>query len=295
MTNVDGAYSEGKRVSAAYTDKKQAFVFNIPVYKNMPKEAASFTVSGNRNNYLKDISISNFSLSPTFKGDLTEYSLVVEHDVSSIQVSATPVVTKSTVSGTGKHNLEVGTNEIKINCKSESGSTKTYTLTIVREEAPKVEEPVVPETPTVPEVSDKWTLTSDKYVIGQNYVTGISPETQVSAFLSGLKTDNCTLKIKDSSGKEKSGNVCTGDKLEIYCNNTLVMTHQIVIYGDVNGDGAVDVLDIIKINRHTLGLSELKDAYLEAGDANRKQDGVDVLDIIVTNRHTLGLTTIKQK
>ena len=304
MTNVDGAYSEGKRVAKAYTDKKQAFVFNIPVYKNMPKEAASFTVSGNRNNYLKDISISDLSLSPTFKGDVTEYSLVVEHEVSSINISATPVVAKSTVSGTGNHELKVGINEIAVKCKSESGSTKTYTLTVVRQEAPKVEEPVMPEVPTVPEVPDKpqqpeisnkWTLTSDKYVIGKKNITGISPQTEVSTFLSGLKTDNCTLKIKDSSGKEKNGNVCTGDKLEIYCNNVLVMTHQIIIYGDVNGDSAVDVLDIIKMNRHTLGLSVLKDVYLEAGDANRKQDGVDVLDIIVTNRHTLGLATIKQK
>ena len=155
--------------------------------------------------------------------------------------------------------------------------------------------PEVPDKPQQPEISNKWTLTSDKYVIGKKNITGISPQTEVSAFLSGLKTDNCTLKIKDSSGKEKSGNVCTGDKLEIYCNNVLVMTHQIIIYGDVNGDSAVDVLDIIRMNRHTLGLSELKDVYLEAGDANRKQDGVDVLDIIVTNRHTLGLTTIKQK
>lgn len=283
MTNVDGAYAEGKRVASAYSDKKQAFVFRIPVYNNMPKEAVSFSVSGNRNNYLKSLSVSGLSLTPTFKGDITEYSMVVEHAVSSINISAVPIVEKSTVSGTGTYKLEVGTNTIKIKCKSQSGDTKTYTITVVREEKPK------------PEVSDKWTLISDTYVIGENYITGISPQTEVSAFLSGLKTDNCSIKVFSSSGKEKTGTISTGDKVEVYCNDTLVMTRQIVIYGDVNGDGAVDVLDIIRINRHTLGLSALKGVYLEAADANRKSDGVDVLDIIVTNRHTLGLTTIKQK
>ena len=279
MTGVDGAYAEGRRVANAYTDKQQAFVFRIPVYKNMPSETVTFTASGNRNNYLKSLSISGFSLTPTFKGDVTEYSLVVEHDVSSITVSADSVVEKATVSGTGTHNLRTGTNEILVKCKSESGDTKTYTLTVVREEPP------MPE----------WSLTSNTYIIGDTYITGISPQTQISALLSGLKAENCTVKVLDASGNEKSGIIATGDKVEVYCNNTVVMTRQIVIYGDVNGDGIIDVLDIIRMNRHALGLNPLNGIYLEAGDANRKKDGVDVLDIIITNRHTLGLTTIKQK
>ncbi len=286
MTNVDGSYSEGRKVASGYTSKNQAFVFRIPVYNNMPKKATTFQASGNRNNYLKSLSVSGLSLTPTFKGDVTEYSIVVENAVSSITVSAAPVVEKSTVSGTGTYKLAVGTNEIKVKCKSQSGDTKTYTLTVVREEAPK---------PEVPEISNKWTLTSNTYVIGESMITGIAPQTEVSTFLNGFKMDNCTIKIFSSSGAEKTGTISTGDKLEVYCNGTLVMTRQIVIYGDANGDGAVDVLDIIRINRHTLGLSTLKGVYLEAADTNRKGDGVDVLDIIVTNRHTLGLTTIKQK
>uniref|UniRef100_UPI004056F007 cadherin-like beta sandwich domain-containing protein n=1 Tax=Agathobacter sp. TaxID=2021311 RepID=UPI004056F007 len=293
MTNVDGAYSEGKSVASAYTDKKQTFVFRIPVYTNMPEKPVTFNVSGNRNNYLKTLSVSGVSLTPTFSGDVTEYSAVVDHTISSITVSASPVVSSATVtSGTGTHTLQAGTNTIQVKCKSESGETKTYTLTIVRQEAP-VQPPA--ENPTDPPVSNEWALTSDVYVIGDKYIAGIQPQTNVSAFLNGLKTTNATVKVFTSSGAEKTGVMSTGDKLEVYCNGTLVMNRTIVIYGDANGDGAVDVLDIIRINRHTLGLSTLKGAYLEAADANRKGDGADVLDIIVTNRHTLGLTTIKQK
>lgn len=286
MTNVDSAYSEGRKVASGYKSKQQAFVFHIPVYNNMPKSVSAFQASGNRNNYLKSLSVSGLSLTPTFKGDVTEYSIVVEHTVSSISVSAKPVTNTSAVSGTGTYQLAVGENEVKIKCKSQSGDTKTYTLTVVREPAPE---------PEKPPVSNRWTLTSTTYSIREAIITGITPQTEVSAFLKGFKTDNCTIKLFTSSGVEKTGNVATGDKLEIYCNDTLVKTYQIVIYGDVNGDGAIDVLDIIRINRHTLGLSKLKGVYLEAGDANRKKDDVDVLDIIVTNRHTLGLTTIKQK
>lgn len=286
MTNVDAAYSEGQKVASGYKSKQQAFVFHIPVYNNMPKSAVAFTASGNRNNYLKTLSISGLSLTPTFKSNVTEYSIVVENDVNSITVSAKPVADTSSVSGTGTFKLAVGENEIKINCKSQSGDTKTYTITVVREPAPE---------PEKPPVSNKWKLTSTTYNIGETKITGITPKTEASEFLKGFKTDNCTIRLFNSSGAEKTGTVSTGDKLEVYCNDTLVMTRSIVIYGDVNGDGAVDVLDIIRINRHVLGLSKLKGVYLEAGDANRANDGADVLDIITTNRHTLGLTTINQK
>ena len=67
-----------------------------------------------------------------------------------------------------------------------------------------------------------------------------------------------------------------------------------MIYGDVNGDGGINVLDMIKINRHVLELNKLSGAYLEAGDVNHAEDGANVLDMIYINRHSLGLLTIKQ-
>ena len=67
-----------------------------------------------------------------------------------------------------------------------------------------------------------------------------------------------------------------------------------MIYGDVNGDGEINVLDMIKINRHVLEQNKLRGAYLEAGDVNHAGDGANVLDMIYINRHSLGLLTIKQ-
>ena len=67
-----------------------------------------------------------------------------------------------------------------------------------------------------------------------------------------------------------------------------------MIYGDVNGDSKVNVLDAIIINRYTISLSEIKGVYLVAADVNR--DGkVNVLDAIIINRYTIGLSNIAQK
>lgn len=278
MSNLTAAYTEGRKLGQGYTDKQQAFVFRIPVYKSMPASAVTFTATGNPNNYLKNITVAGQSLTPGFKSDTTKYSLVVENSVSSISVSATAVASTSTITGTGTKNLSVGTNTINVKCKSGSGSTRTYKLTVVRKEAEKV----------------SGTLSSKKYTVGDKYITGITPGTKAADFLAGLSVDGGTVKLVGADGKPNQGLAATGNKVEVYVDNKKKTSYEVVIYGDVNGDGEINVLDMIKVNRHILGLDKLSGMYLVAADANRKGDGLNVLDMIYINRHALGLSTIKQ-
>ena len=278
MSNLTAAYTEGRKLGQGYTDKQQAFVFRIPVYKSMPSSAVTFTATGNPNNYLKNITVAGQSLTPGFKSDTTKYSLVVENTVSSISVNATAVAATSTITGTGTKKLNVGTNTINVKCKSASGSTRTYKLTVVRKEAAK---------PT-------GTLSSTKYTVGDKYITGITPGTKASNFLAGLSVDGGTAKLVGANGKQNRGLAATGNKVEVYVDNKKKTSYEVVIYGDVNGDGEINVLDMIKVNRHILGLDKLSGVYLAAADANRKGDGLNVLDMIYINRHALGLSTIKQ-
>lgn len=427
MGNVDAAASEGKNMASAYEDKHQSFVFRIPVYENMPEKAVQFTTTGNRNNYLKDITVEGLSLSPTFTGANKEYTLTVANSISSINVSAQPVVSTSTVTGTGVFSLAVGENIIKIICESESGDERIYTLTIVREgmiepeepgdsetptetegptetenpsdsetptesenpdDEPTTEEPTTgkpsdSETPTEPEnpddeptteepsssetptytytelnqtmyvisgvnvrdlpakdgnslgilsanqkvtvtgqcnetgwyrivfeskvgyVSDKYltlenpkpetppSITSEIYTFG-TYVTGIQPGTTVEDFLNGITCNGgAEVKLLDKNGTQKTGIVGTGNLLSVYGNGELVASYDLVVYGDVSGDGKVNTLDAIKLNRYTIGLATLSRAYLEAADASR-DSRVNTLDSIVINRFSIGLATIKQ-
>lgn len=287
MTNIEAAISESKSVAKAYTDKQQIFLFKIPVYEEMPSEPVQFTASGNRNNYLKSLDVKGHSLTPTFDGAKTSYSLIVDNSVTSVTISAAPVVEKASVQGTGTLSLKEGTNTFSIICKAESGDKKTYTLTVIREK--KEETP--PD--ATPEETPKPTYTSDKYVLG-TYVTGVNPQTSVSDFLAGFKTERCTLKVLTSAGAETTGVVATGNKLGVYVDGKLVESKEIVIYGDANGDGKVNVLDAIIINRYTISLSKITGTCLVAADVNR--DGkVNVLDAIIINRYTIGLSDIAQK
>lgn len=279
MANLTAAYNEGRKLGQGYADKKQAFVFKIPVYDNMPSAAVAFTAKGNPNNYLKSLTVTGQTLTPVFTGSTVKYSLVVSEKVNKITVSAVAVSQKATVTGTGNKTLKAGTNTYKIKCKSESGSTKTYTLTVVKKGTP--------EASSVPE--------SGTYQVGEKTVTGIAPGTKATDFLKKISADNATIQVVDAKGKNVTGNVATGNRIDIYdAGKKKISSYDLLIYGDVNGDGVIDVLDLIKLNRHLLGKEKLTGRYLEAADANRGGDGANVLDLVYINRHILGLLTIQQ-
>lgn len=174
MANLAAAYNEGRKLGQGYADKQQAFVFRIPVYSGMPASAVTFTASGNPNNYLKSLSVTGQTLTPVFRGDTTSYSLVVDSKVSTVTISASPVAAKSSVTGTGTKKLQTGTNTCKVTCKSESGASKTYTLTIVKKAGAAAE-------------TEKTSVTSKTYQLKNKMVTGIAPGTKAATFLKNLK------------------------------------------------------------------------------------------------------------
>ena len=82
------------------------------------------------NNNLGSLSITGGTLSPGFAAGTTSYSATV--DATSITINASAADSTAKVSGTGKKNLAYGKNTFKVVVTSESGATKTYTLTITR-------------------------------------------------------------------------------------------------------------------------------------------------------------------
>jgi len=65
-----------------------------------------------------------------------------------------------------------------------------------------------------------------------------------------------------------------------------------VRYGDMNGDGKISALDIVKLQRLIVGLDDTTDDVLKLGDVNG--DGkISALDIVKLQRHIVGLETIE--
>ncbi len=282
MTNVQAAMSEGSSMGKAYMDKSQAFVFRIPVYANMPDAPVAFADRGNPNNWLSSLTVDGYPLTPGFDGANTSYSLVVGSDVGAINVGATAVASTSTISGAGNYSLSYGNNVISVVCISQSGESRTYTITVARQQ-PAGGAPI--------EVAPGATITSP-YPIG-SYLTGIQPGTSAASLLAGIQAQNCTLKVLKADGTENTGNIGTGNLLAVYVNGAAVVQYEVVVYGDINGDGKVSNVDLVLLQKQILGITAQNGAYLAGADANR--DGkVSNVDQVMLQKHILNISKIGQ-
>ena len=133
MTNVQAASSEAKKMAVAYGNTgDREIVFKIPIFENMPNTISPLpTGSGSSVAVLSELSIKGYSLTPTFNKNVTEYDLVLNEIISSVEVSAKAADSSSSVSGTGTHKLQEGSNNIRIVVTAPSGNTTTYTIHIV--------------------------------------------------------------------------------------------------------------------------------------------------------------------
>lgn len=279
MTNLMAAISEGSSMGQAYENKEQAFVFRIPVYENMPETAVTFEDKGNPNNWLKSLKIQGCSLTPSFKPGKTEYSLVVGEDVSEIKITAKAVAGTSEVNGTGKYSLKYGDNKIKVTCVSQSGEERVYTITVARQQGGGTSS------------GSDGQITSS-YPLG-TYMTGIQPGSSAQSVLEAVSAKEGTLKILNADGTENTGTVATGNRLSLEVDGKTVSQYEIVIYGDINGDGKISNADQVLMQKQILGIEVLGGSALEAANVSR-DGGVTNKDLVILQKHILNIALIDQ-
>lgn len=82
------------------------------------------------NNDLSSLSLSTGNLNPIFSSNITSYSAII--DASAVTINARASSNYASISGIGKVNLNYGSNIYRVVVTSESGTTKTYNINIVR-------------------------------------------------------------------------------------------------------------------------------------------------------------------
>ncbi|MDR1112168.1 MAG: cadherin-like beta sandwich domain-containing protein [Bacteroidales bacterium] len=86
--------------------------------------------------FLQDIQLSNGTLTPAFRPEITQYSVTVDTSVSSISVTGIPNYNAATVSGNvTNQSLQMGDNTISLvvtNAYGDQNTQKTYGVTITR-------------------------------------------------------------------------------------------------------------------------------------------------------------------
>jgi beta-N-acetylglucosaminidase len=132
-------------------------------------------------------------------------------------------------------------------------------------------------------------------ILNNDYITGISVGTSADTLKKKFTLSNCNINVYNSDGKTKNnGLMCTGNKVVITDNSgKTIKEYTCVIYGDVNGDGVISILDMLHQKRDILGISKLSGAKAIAADVNKK-DGINLLDMLYVKRQILGIANISQ-
>lgn len=305
MTNVQAPSSEAKKMAIAYGDTTElGIVFKIPVYENMPEEASPLpTGTGGSVTVLSQLSVEGYSLTPTFNKGITEYDLVLNQSVGSIQVTAAAADSSSTVTGTGTYQLSEGLNVVNVTVTAQNGSSTVYKINIVAPSGPSTYNG---GDFTVSAGGNKFT-TIQMQDTAATVLYGIEPGTTAEAARSVMSSTNCGIRIVNADRTENTGNIATGNLLQITANvnGAVIKEIPIVIYGDINGDGEINGKDMLYLQRHLLGTSALSGIYAEAADINwddrvdtsegAKQSSISAKDMLYLQRHLLDIKYISQK
>ena len=142
---------------------------------------------------------------------------------------------------------------------------------------------------------------SENIQVNGNEMTGIGEENRtVEKLLENIfVSEKYQVQIVDKVGNllQNQDLVGTGSKVQIYTNTdskTLVAEYGIIIYGDVDGNGKINSVDLLKLQRHILEIEELDFLSQKAGNINKNGKKPTSVDLLLIQRHILGLKQIVQ-
>ena len=114
--------------------------------------------------------------------------------------------------------------------------------------------------------------------------------------LQELITTDLELEFQDNKGNILKENdlLGTGSKILVKENGNVLRIYTILIYGDSNGDGKINSVDLLKIQRHILELEKLEGIYLKASSVRKTATKPTSVDLLLIQRHILGYQKIEQ-
>lgn len=88
--------------------------------------------------------------------------------------------------------------------------------------------------------------------------------------------------------------VGTGSKIRVKENGKILRQYQIIVYGDSNGDGKINSVDLLVLQRHILEIEPMEQIFRKATNINKNGNKPTSVDLLLIQRHILGLQIIEQ-
>ncbi len=289
-------------------------------YGNVSSNKVNFTVEAphvnSTINTLDSLSITGVTMSPTFNSSTTSYTASVDAS-SAVIVAAKTDSASSYVSGYGPRTVKLnyGKNTVLVKVKSESGSTKTYTIVITRIDnretintlaslslsagtlSPGFNSSTTSYTASVSSSIKTVTISSTLNGQSSSYVSGYGPRS-VSL---NYGVNKVLVKAKSESGSEKTYTINITREDDRDTNNYLseiILSNGTLVFSKTTEKYTVNVLN--EIESITIDATTDSDTSKVTGTGTKKlKVGENVVKLVVTAENkktkTYTLTIVRAK
>ncbi len=206
----------------------------------------------------------------------------VKEDVKDVTVNAEATNAGASVLNTRKVALVKPDTAIEVVVTAVNGQTSTYTINVHKT--------------AIDTTSPDDILNNVGIKVSESFASNIAVGSDVSNIINSVtsKYHFATIKIHEANGNEiTSGLVKTGQIITII-NVGVSKSFKIVLYGDTSGDGLINIVDLLQIQKHLTKSKMLVNEYLKAADIS-KNSVVDIVDLLQEQKHLVGAIVISQE
>lgn len=138
-------------------------------------------------------------------------------------------------------------------------------------------------------ISPETKITRSGYKFSNGYLTGITYGQDISQIKAKVQSQGGEINTLNNNWVSKmSGKVSTGDILSIDDK-----AFRIVVYGDISGDGNINIKDLLLIQKYLLRSQNLTDANKEAADVSHDSN-ITIKDLLFVQKYLLRTGNISQ-
>lgn len=127
-------------------------------------------------------------------------------------------------------------------------------------------------------------------------VSGIDYNSNTVADIKGKITTDLEIEIVNYQNEvlKDTDIVGTGCKIRIKENGNILRQYQVIVYGDVDGSGKIDSVDLLVLQRHILEIKPLDSIFRKAANIDKNGNKPSSVDLLLIQRHILQLQLIEQ-
>ena len=127
-------------------------------------------------------------------------------------------------------------------------------------------------------------------------ISGIDYNKNTVAEIKNLITTDLEIQIVNQKDEilPEDATIGTGNKIQVKENGNILREYQILVYGDTNGDGKINSIDLFVLQRHILEIESLEGIYRKAGNVRKTGTKPTSVDLLLIQRHILGLQMMEQ-